>query len=302
MISLLLLWACTADKSPADTGQAPDGGVTDGGGTDTGTTTPDPMDHDGDGWTSDQDCDDIDPAVNPGAVEICNGADDDCDGLLDDADPDVADPYRFHADVDGDSFGDPLLSAVACAAPTGFVDNASDCLDSDPTIHPEADEVCDDGLDNDCDGTPNDCLLEGTWDLSELATTVWRADDDDCLAAVERGEFSECYAIGMSMVSSSLGGQDLDGDGRPDLLVRSPSGSENLIIPLDATTETLKQSASAELSYAGIPISGKDCEPASLCKQFTRSGTVGDWDGDGFQDLGIASADNYTPTGPDRSS
>ncbi len=43
----------------------------------------DPMDKDGDGYPADQDCDDLNPMVHPGAPELCNGMDDDCDGQVD---------------------------------------------------------------------------------------------------------------------------------------------------------------------------------------------------------------------------
>ena len=42
--------------------------------------------HDGDGWAACAECDDTDPAVNPDAIESCNGVDDDCDGTIDEAD------------------------------------------------------------------------------------------------------------------------------------------------------------------------------------------------------------------------
>ena len=46
------------------------------------------MDADKDGYNFDVDCDDNDPARHPFAAEVCNGADDDCDGLVDELNPD----------------------------------------------------------------------------------------------------------------------------------------------------------------------------------------------------------------------
>ena len=98
------------------------------------------------------DCNDDDAAVNPSADEVCDGLDNDCDAAVDDADDTLtaagAPPY--HADADGDGFGDPMMPVVACTDGAGRVTDASDCDDTDPEIQPAADEVCD-AVDNDCD-------------------------------------------------------------------------------------------------------------------------------------------------------
>jgi hypothetical protein len=117
--------------------------------------------------SDDSDCDDGNRAVNPGAVERCNGVDDDCDALVDDADPDISDPRLFYSDVDGDGYGDrDDAGTLACSPPTGTTDDDSDCDDSDPDIHPGADEYCD-GIDTDCDGEldDEDALDGATWYL-----------------------------------------------------------------------------------------------------------------------------------------
>ncbi len=59
------------------------------------------QDTDGDGYASDVDCDDADPAINPGETEICDGVDNDCDGIVDE---DVT--STFYNDADGDTYGE----------------------------------------------------------------------------------------------------------------------------------------------------------------------------------------------------
>ncbi len=75
------------------------------------------------------DCDDSDPGIHPGADEICNGLDDDCDTEVDE---DPVDGGTFYADLDGDGAGDPQSSLVACSMEPGMADNDYDCDDSDP--------------------------------------------------------------------------------------------------------------------------------------------------------------------------
>lgn len=79
------------------------------------------------------DCNDGDAEAFPGAAERCNGLDDDCDGSVDEDSPEATDWY---ADADGDTFGDVSTRITACDAPRGFVSNASDCDDADPSINP----------------------------------------------------------------------------------------------------------------------------------------------------------------------
>jgi len=62
------------------------------------------------------------------------------------------DPGTLYADRDGDGFGDPATELDACDAPSGSVDNADDCDDTNAAIHPNATEGADDGIDQDCDG------------------------------------------------------------------------------------------------------------------------------------------------------
>ncbi len=124
-------------------------------------------DADGDGWAACEDCDDTDAAINPDAAETCDGADNDCDGIVDE--DDAADAPTWYGDGDGDGYGASTLAIVACTAPTNFVADDSDCDDGDAANHPGATELCD-GEDNDCDGATDEA------DAADAST--WYADGD----------------------------------------------------------------------------------------------------------------------------
>jgi hypothetical protein len=124
----------------------------------------DRIDLDGDGFAAViEDCDDSDPSAFPGADEEPDGADDDCDGAVDEG--------TVGADDDGDGYceghpydgGEPGCWGEALPG---------DCDDDSPVVHPGATELCDE-VDNDCvDGIPDDELdhdLDG-----------WRGCDGDC--------------------------------------------------------------------------------------------------------------------------
>ncbi len=119
------------------------------------------------GWVAnDQDCDDTNRRSYPGAVEFCDGLDNDCDG---DTDEEAIDPVTWYADADGDGFGDHESTAETCGEqPTGFVDDDSDCDDSDPDVNADATEVCD-GVDNNCDGLTDEDAVDAT---------AWYGDGD----------------------------------------------------------------------------------------------------------------------------
>ena len=84
-----------------------------------------PEDTDGDGIPFWEDCDDTDASITTGP--------------------------SWYIDDDGDSYG-TTDTTTACTQPSGAADNADDCDDTNPSTHPGADELCGDGIDNNCDG------------------------------------------------------------------------------------------------------------------------------------------------------
>jgi hypothetical protein len=117
------------------------------------------LDVDGDGVTTDEgDCNDTDAAVHPFAPEVCDGVDQDCDGLVDNGVLET-----FFTDADHDGYGDPTTATAACS---GDTKDATDCDDTERDVHPGATESCDQ-LDNDCDGS-----------VDEDGETWWYHDGD----------------------------------------------------------------------------------------------------------------------------
>ena len=136
----LLFLACTGDA--VDTGVA-----------DTEELVEEVVDLDQDGSPSDLDCNDNEAQVHPGAVEVCDGLDNDCDGAVDLQAVDAS-PYWIDQDGDGWGGGEPVMS---CTQPAGAVELDGDCDDSDESIRPDAQEVCDElDVDEDCDGLSDD--------------------------------------------------------------------------------------------------------------------------------------------------
>jgi hypothetical protein len=87
--------------------------------------------------TLNTDCNDAVAGINPAAVEICNAADENCNGLIDEG---IA-VTIYYADVDGDGFGNP---------------NASDCADNSAAVNTNAVELCNNNVDDNCNGLIDD--------------------------------------------------------------------------------------------------------------------------------------------------
>ncbi len=167
-------------------------------------------DADGDGYPACQECDDGNAAVNPGATEVCNGVDDNCDGQVDEAG--AAGETTFYADLDGDGYGDPAAPSTGCSAPAGTVADDTDCDDSRADINPAAGEICD-GLDNDCDTLVDDA--DPSLDLATASS--WYIDGD-----------ADGYGAGTATLACAApaGTSTLDGDCNDADPAYNPAASE----------------------------------------------------------------------------
>lgn len=133
------------------------------------------------------DCNDSDPGVYPGAVEVCNGLDDDCDGLL-----------GLIDDMDEDGY-----VPAECGG--------SDCDDGDAELNPDATEVCRNGIDEDCDGN---------LDLPAVAGRVLRMEGREVRAmAIEGDRFYAC--TGWTIFEF-----DLEDSANPELLGSTEDSDE----------------------------------------------------------------------------
>lgn len=121
-------------------------------------------DYDGDGYSSPADCNDSDASIFPGADEVCDGLDNNCDDQIDN---DPVDGETYYDDQDMDGYGDADWPTQSCGPLTGHVDNTGDCDDFNDDIHPGVPESCD-SVDENCNGE----IDEG------LPTTTFYADED----------------------------------------------------------------------------------------------------------------------------
>ena len=159
------------------------------------------------------DCDDSSGDINPDSTEVCDELDNDCDGDIDDADEDVdlETGMMVYADTDTDGYGDMAAGMMSCAIPEGYVEDSSDCDDTDTAIG--ATDVDEDGVlacMGDCDD--DDAEIGATdVDGDGFIACVDDCDDDDAMTfpgAAEAESETSCM-------------RDMDDDGFGDVDVKN---------------------------------------------------------------------------------
>jgi hypothetical protein len=144
------------------------------------TTPPEPIDNDGDGYSEGVDCDDSDSTVHPGATELCDGLDTNCNGAV---------PSN-EVDVDAD----------------GWMICDGDCNDATATVHPGATELCD-GLDTNCNGA----VPSNEVDVDADGWMICDGDCNDATATVHPGANELCDGLDTNC-NGNLPSAEVDND------------------------------------------------------------------------------------------
>ena len=253
------------------------------------------VDDDGDGYAADIDCDDTDSAIHPDAPEVCDEVDNNCDGLVDDADPtvDLATASSWLADVDGDGFGDDANRVDACAAPAGHVATGGDCDDSNAAIHPDATEVCDlFGVDEDCNGVADD--EDSGVDVASQIRYYADADGDGYGSDADRGVLACEPSAGFTADNSDC--DDDNGDINP-AAAEVCDGVDNDCDrgTSEAGIATFTDSGGNGTDYSGL-LTGTSSAPATV--SLTTDGSLAVCEGTWYVNLDVgANVDIINPSG-----
>jgi hypothetical protein len=211
-----------------------------------GGDAPDPEDDSGTEADADTDADtdsDTDADTDSDADTDTSADSDSSPDSPVDTDTDLGD----HIDDDGD----------------GFSEDDGDCDDAEPTATPGGEEMCGDGVDNDCDGTSNGCAPTGEFEVEDVASAVFDG------------------LIKYAYIGHGLDAGDIDGDGLSDLVFmwRYDDVTVNNFRPAWAWLGSATGNTTADLTNLGIFVS--NALPLGGLE-------IADVNGDGYDDLFVA--------------
>jgi hypothetical protein len=187
----------------------------------------------GTGYTAqDGDCDDSNAQIHPGATEVCDGLDNNCDGSADEG----LQFTNYFVDNDNDGYGAGLANSYCVDPGAGYAAQDGDCDDNNVQIHPGAVEICD-GLDNDCDGSTDEGLqftdyyVDGDNDGYGTGASNSYCDDPGVGYATQNGDCNDNNsAVNPNAVDIPNNGMDENCDGVDGYLSLNEVGSDFMTI------------------------------------------------------------------------
>ena len=149
--------------------------------------------------TSTDDCNDARNDIYPGHAEVCDTVDNNCNNQTDEG---VQNTY--YRDADGDGYGNPQSTTMACSAPATYVSNSTDCNDGASSVNPGAQELCFNATDDNCSGTQDEaaeCSMDCNWSGAR-----WLSHGYDGGAAASTGAWATCMNNKLSYLYFVNGG------------------------------------------------------------------------------------------------
>lgn len=184
-------------------------------------------DLDGDGWTeSEGDCDDSDPSVHPGAEEVCDGVDNDCNGQLDDGFPDVdADGVADCVDSECDAAAPPLAwSGILASCPWVGTPAANPwSIDVEWMYNGETGSWSEPAIANLTDDNGDGAVDER--DVPDIVVTMAPGEDEPALIALHGDGSGLIFGIEGGFTESGVAIADVDLDGIPDVVTLEKYGA-----------------------------------------------------------------------------
>jgi len=273
-------------------------------------------DADGDGFSeADGDCNDGNVNTYPGAIEICDGTDNNCNGFVDD-NAFNATTWWLDSDFDGSGNGD-AVSVWACEQPPGYAPNSSDCDDTDPLVSPMLSVDCNTPLvDTNCDGFADGdqeacqmddidadgdgySVAEGDCDDGNVNTypdamEICDGADNDCNGTVDDGAGGEIFWYPDSDLDGfgDMAGESVWSCIQPPGYSAVPSDCDdtdpwvNSMVPVDCDTPLIDTNCDGildgnqEACQIGMCSADADCEAPQICSSGICVTDI-DVDGDG---------------------